>query len=107
MVWFTVWSLLVLATVGGAFLLGRDLWRKGKALVAELGRAAAVAGDVADRGDQLAAAAPRGPGSHDLLTDPAVHRARVSALREARAARRARRRGQHARTVRGWWAYRR
>lgn len=105
MVWFTIWTLLVLATLGGAFLLGRNLWRKGKALVAELGRAGALAGDVADHGDQWAAAAPRTPGSHDLLTDRAVHRARVSTLREARSARRTRRRGQHARTVRGWWAY--
>lgn len=42
MLWFTIWLVLVLATVVGAFFLGRRLWRSGKALAAELGRAAEV-----------------------------------------------------------------
>ena len=39
MLWFTVWTVLVLGTLAGAFFLLRDLYRKGKALTVELGRA--------------------------------------------------------------------
>ena len=36
MLWFLLWTLLVLGAAGVFFLLGRDLWRKAKALVGEL-----------------------------------------------------------------------
>ncbi len=49
MLWFSVWLVLVLLTLLGAYLLGRRLWRSGKALAAELGRA----NDLADRLDAL------------------------------------------------------
>jgi len=102
MVWFTVWTLLVLGTLGCAFWLGRDLWRKGKALLAEVGRAGELAGTLADRADQ-AAAAPET--THALLTDRAVHRARLADLRAAREVRREVRRQRHERTILGWRRY--
>jgi hypothetical protein len=37
--WFAVWFVLVAGTLVGAVLLGRRLWRSGKALLAELDRA--------------------------------------------------------------------
>lgn len=104
MLWFTVWTLIVLATLGGGFLLGRDLWRKNKALLAELRRAGAVAVSLTEHADRLAAAAEP-PATHDLLTDRAPHRARLVRLRDARAGRRELRRLRHERTVTGWRAY--
>jgi len=37
MTWVLVWTVLVLAAAGVLFVLGRRLWRQGKALVSELG----------------------------------------------------------------------
>ncbi|NMR21520.1 hypothetical protein [Cellulomonas fimi] len=105
MLWFAVWTLLVLATLAGAFLLGRDLWRKGKALLAEVERAMAVVEALAERADQLSAAAERPPITHDLLTDRSVVRARLDRLHEARDVRRALRRLRHERTIRSWDVY--
>jgi hypothetical protein len=105
MLWFAVWTLLVLATLGGAFLLGRDLWRKGKALLAEVERAMGVAEALAERAEQLTAAAERPPVTHDLLADRSVLRARLERLREARAVRRGLRRLRHQRTIRSWSVY--
>lgn len=36
MLWFAVWTTLVLATLAGAALLGLSLWRKAKALMAQM-----------------------------------------------------------------------
>ena len=46
MLWFTVWTVIVLGTVVGAFVVGRDLWRKARALLDELGRASEVFGEL-------------------------------------------------------------
>ncbi len=106
MLWFSVWSVLVLATLGGGFLLGRSLWRKGKALLAEVGRASDVADRFAVRTDELTAAAAQHPAvTHDVLTDPAIPRARRGGLRAQRAVRWEVRRLRHEQTVRGWRAY--
>ena len=72
MLWFSVWTVLVLATLGGAFLLGRRLWRSGVALATELGRAAEVAEQLAVRVDELqaAAAALRPDTGPNLFDDP-------------------------------------
>ena len=37
--WFLLWTVLVLGAAGVFFLLGRDLWRKSKALARELSAA--------------------------------------------------------------------
>jgi hypothetical protein len=102
--WFTVWTVLVLATLAGAFWLGRNLWRKGKALLAEVERAGRVAGELAERADALTAAAQAQPLHHDLLGDPDVQRERLAVLRAARAARRAERELRHAVTFSRWRA---
>lgn len=39
MLWFGVWSTLVVLTLLGAFVLGRRLWRSARAVLAELERA--------------------------------------------------------------------
>ena len=89
MLWFSVWTVLVLATLGGAFLLGRRLWRSAVALGRELGRAADVAAQLAERVDELQAAAEPARHRSDAVRRPAVLRARLDALREAAAGRRA------------------
>ena len=104
MLWFTVWTVLVLATLAGALWLGRDLWRKGKALLAELEHVGDLVEQMADRADELTAAAEAAPPTHDVLGDPDEHRARLVELRSARAVRRAERDARHAMTHARWRA---
>jgi hypothetical protein len=47
--WFLVWVVLVLAAAGAFFLLGRDLWRKARALTRELGAVTDRLSEVTDR----------------------------------------------------------
>jgi hypothetical protein len=47
--WVLVWVVLVLAAAGVFFLLGRDLWRKARALTRELGVASDRLTEVTDR----------------------------------------------------------
>ncbi|WP_456788469.1 hypothetical protein [Cellulomonas sp. P5_C5] len=105
MLWFSVWTLLVLATLGGAFLLGRSLWRSAVALLHELSRAADVTAQLADRIDELQAAAGTRDTGPTLFADRAVLRARLDALREAAAGRRAVREERHVATRLRWQAY--
>ena len=49
MLWVLVWVVLVLAAAGVFFLLGRDLWRKARALTRELGVATDRLTEVTDR----------------------------------------------------------
>lgn len=104
MLWFAVWTVLVLATLAGAAWLGRDLWRTGKALLAELQRAGDAVAALGARADALAAAAAATPVTHDVLSDPDVHRERLAALRAAGALRRAERRLRHAEVFARWAA---
>jgi hypothetical protein len=103
--WFTVWTVLVLATLAGAFWLGRDLWRKGKALLAELERAGQAVGALAERADELTAAAQTRSIHHDVLGDPDAQRARLAAVRAAHAVRRAEHALRHTATFDRWRAY--
>ncbi|MCC2308454.1 hypothetical protein [Cellulomonas chengniuliangii] len=106
MLWFFVWTALALGTLLGAFWLGRDLWRKGIALLEELGRAAEVLGVLAERTAELAdAAAAAAPARPQLLDDPATHRVTVDRLREERAERAALRAERHRQTFARWRAY--
>jgi hypothetical protein len=61
MIWFGTWVVLVLAAAGVFFLLGRDLWRKARALTRELGAATDRLGQVSDRLSDLAGPDSRGP----------------------------------------------
>ena len=49
MPWVLVWLVLVLAAAGAFFLLGRDLWRKARALTRELRVATDRLSEVSDR----------------------------------------------------------
>jgi hypothetical protein len=54
--WLLVWLVLALAAAGGFFLLGRDLWRKARALTRELGVATDRLTEVTDRLAELSEA---------------------------------------------------
>jgi hypothetical protein len=58
--WVLVWLVLALAAAGVFFLLGRDLWRKARALTRELGVATDRLTEVTDRLAELSE--PRRPG---------------------------------------------
>jgi hypothetical protein len=103
--WFSVWTVLVLATLGGAFLLGRRLWRSVVALGHELARAADVTAQLAERVDELQAAAGGRDTGPTLFADRHVLRTRIAVLREAAAARRAEREQRHVATRLGWQAF--
>ncbi len=107
MLWFSVWTVLVLATLGGAFLLGRRLWRSGLALAKELGHAAELAEQLAVRVDELqaVAAAMRPDTTPTVFADPAQMYDRYAELRVAAAGRRVARQGRRHATQRSWRAY--
>jgi len=61
--WVLVWVVLVLAAAGVFFLLGRDLWRKARALTRELGVATDRLSEVSDRLAELSELSePQHPG---------------------------------------------
>jgi len=105
--WFTVWAVLVVGTLVGAFFLGRRLWRSALGLGRALGRAGAVAGELADRADELArAAAERRPDTAaTLFGDADQLRADARRLRDERAARRTVRMRERLDVARGWRSY--
>jgi hypothetical protein len=105
--WYAIWVVLILATLAGAFFLGRDLVRKVRRLARKAGRASDLLADAAERisvtSEQLAAAAP--PTAPTILGDPAELRARVLTLRTERADRRAATRVRHRATWDRWRAF--
>lgn len=106
MLWFLVWTLLVLGTLAGAFLLGRRLWRSSVATGRELARAAEVLGELEATAARLEAAAQaRPPVRATVFADRGPLQERVDALRAARAQRRAERARRHAATAAGWRRY--
>jgi hypothetical protein len=60
--WFLLWLVLVLLAAAFFAYLGRDLWRKAKALTAELGAASDRLGEIA--------AAINEPGSRPHASSP-------------------------------------
>ncbi len=61
--WVLVWVVLLLAAAGVFFLLGRDLWRKARALTRELGVATDRLSEVSDRLAELSELSePQHPG---------------------------------------------
>jgi hypothetical protein len=105
--WFSVWTVLVLATLTGAFFVGRRLWRSGLALAKELGRAADVAAQLAARVDELqaAAAALRPDTGPTVFADPGEMYDRYAELRVVAAGRRVARADRREATRRSWRAY--
>lgn len=111
MVWWVVWSVLVVGTLVGAFLLGRALWRKFRALVAELHEASEVLGRLAEHASTLAEQAQeaeraaRAAREAVLIPEPAEARDRWSALRAEARVRRDARRVRDRQTRESWRAY--
>ncbi|MCL3862802.1 hypothetical protein [Actinotalea sp. K2] len=106
MLWFTVWSVLVVGTLVGAFFLGRSLYRSGRELLRELERAAEVFEVATDRVEELTALAEaRGALAPVDLSDPEPARARRVAARAATARRRAARTSRHEATYRRWRSF--
>lgn len=105
MLWFTVWTVLVVGALVGAFFLLRHLYRQGRALAVEAGRSADVLAAAAERATQLAAAAQQEWAPQPVvLDDPGPARTRRAALHEVRLRRRAERRARHEATYRRWQA---
>lgn len=102
--WFWVWTLLVVGTLVGAAFLARDLWRRARALMAELSRAGDIAGRAAERIGEAAARASETASAPmpTLFDDMTVHYERVSVQRAARAERRGVRRTRHLATWQKW-----
>lgn len=83
MLWFLLWVALVLGAAAVFFVLGRDLWRKSRALVRELGEA----GDrLAELGDRLAELeeARADTAAHEHLGQPGDVRSQRSRPRQQR-----------------------
>ncbi|OLT49512.1 hypothetical protein [Cellulosimicrobium sp. CUA-896] len=102
--WFWVWTLLVVGTLVGAFLLGRRLWRSVRELGRELSRASEVASELGARAEELSrrleAAQPST--APTLFDDPVELRHRVHALRADRHERRGERRRRDERVWARW-----
>ena len=106
MLWFSVWTVLIVATLVGAFLLARSLYRSGRALLAEIARGGDLLGQVADRAAELAAAADAGAAPAPVsLTDPEPARARRAAAVTVREQRRAGQAAVHAAVQRRWQSF--
>ncbi|MCZ2261628.1 hypothetical protein, partial [Isoptericola sp. QY 916] len=87
--WGWIWAGLVVATLVGAFFLGRHLWRTGVRALREASRAGEVLGSAADRISAAVAEAEahRVDTSPTLFDDPVVLRERVAEGMIERAAR--------------------
>lgn len=89
--WVLLWLVLV---VGAAVLLvrlGLGLWRKGLAVLGELGRAGQVSAELSEQVARLRAEAPREPVVATAFDDPvALRRVRTQRLAQRTRARRRR-----------------
>jgi hypothetical protein len=105
MLWFSVWAVLVLGTLVGAFFLLRSVYRSGRVLLDEIERATNTLALLTDRVEELSAAgADATPAPPDLL-DPEPARARLTDARARRLLRRARRSDRNALVFRRWEAF--
>ncbi|MBU4336258.1 MAG: hypothetical protein KJ548_06765 [Actinobacteria bacterium] len=91
MIWWVVWTVLVAATLVGAFLLGRSLWRRSVALGHELARAGRAAEQLSDRVAELAEARRPVTVVHPLVADAADRAGWRSGLADRHRSRDARR----------------
>ena len=94
--WWAVWTTLIVGTLIGAFFLLRDVYRRGTALLGELGRATEVF-EALDPDREVPVTAPA-PADFDL----AVARERWAASREVTERRRARREERRRATRERW-----
>lgn len=105
MLWFTVWTVLVVGSLVGAFFLLRHLYRSGKALAVELGHASDAMAEVADRTAELTEEAQaRTVLAPVELSDPEPARRRRAETLAAKARRQEARAARHEETYRRWRA---
>lgn len=104
MPWLVVWPVLVVGALVGAFFLGRDLWRRGKALAHAASAASDAVARLSDDQDGLAAAAreahPVPPVA--LVRDRVELRADLEAAREVRDRRADARHARYRQVMRRW-----
>ncbi|MGN8245561.1 hypothetical protein ACTHAM_002684 [Cellulomonas soli] len=83
MLWFSVWTVLVVGTLVGAWFLLRSLWRSARDLLTELGRASQVVADLTEQVEELRRLqeAASSPVRHTLFADKDVLRAQRARLR--------------------------
>ena len=105
MLWFIVWTVLVVGTLVGAFFLLRSLYRSARALIAEGGHAGEVLGKAADRAAELEAAQSAWTPPPVVLDDPEPARARRVLTAAATARRRAARRARPEASYERWRAF--
>ncbi len=104
MVWFGVWSVLVVGSLVGGFFLLRHVYRSAKALLAALEELSEALGRLDEQVAALGAAVGSTPAAVELEDDGPA-RARVLAARQARVARRLRVAERREATYRRWWAF--
>ena len=104
MLWFSIWAVLVLGTLTGAFFLLRSVYRSGRALLEEIERAKDTLAMLADRVAELSEAGGSAVAPVDLL-DPEPARARLADARALRLLRRLRRSDRHEATFRRWESF--
>ena len=105
MLWFWIWTSLVVGTLVGAFFLGRHVYRSGKALIVEAGRAGEIVGALAERVSELEERAPEHPVRPVDLADREAARRGWDEAGTVRAARRLRRRLRYQRTYQRWRSF--
>jgi len=103
--WFLVWTLLILGTLVGAFVLGRSVFRSGTALIGEAGRAGERFGALADRVSELEERAAEHPVRPVDLADRQAARNGWDEAGAVRAARRLRRRLRYQLTFARWRSF--
>jgi cytochrome c-type biogenesis protein CcmH/NrfG len=82
--WFLLWAVLVLGAAGVFFLLGRDLWRKSRALVHELTTATDRLTELGDRLSDLDRDAAHGNPRNSSVVDVGDVRSPGSSPRQQR-----------------------
>ena len=103
--WFLLWTVLVLATLVGAFFLLRHLYRIARALLAEVERSGDVLAEVSARGAELLRSAEEAVALAPVeLSDPGPARARRVRSALATARRRGARADRHEQAYRRWRA---
>lgn len=105
MLWFIVWTVLVVGALVGAFFLLRSVYRSARELVAEVGRAGAALAESTDRAAELADAQAAWTPSPVILDDPEPARARRATTAQASARRRAARRARYEATYERWRSF--
>ncbi|MEP7765994.1 hypothetical protein [Sanguibacter sp. 25GB23B1] len=101
--WFWIWCALVVATLTGAFFLGRSLWRRATMLMRALGDLESVASGAPGRvAERIAANGPTTPRGVDVFRDRDELVAVVEERRAVRRVRAADRRAQHTARYEAW-----